>query len=559
MSEKDLRQEAQVIVEEDKDYDELLKTFENPIETTKPKKKNKALKWIIPLFVFVALAGAFATMLLIPSANDETEANGVASVTAETDAEKTWQATVEADESGNIKENGTGTLVEYLPAEISTMQVENSFGIYTVKSKTPTSTTTDAETGEETTSTETTEYTLVGFEDFALQSGNPDALASDCSAVNFNKIISADASKNLADYGLDKPQSVVTVTYTDGSKAVIKVGKNALQSMGTYISFGDSNAVYLVSSESVDTFLKNAESMISLSINKTATDSESSKFEDVVITGKAYGEKITLIYNDYPENVTNAYIMTTPEYTYADDTEASNITGTLRGIMATEVVCLNPTSKDLKKYGLGDNYAHIVAKYPDITVNLHGSKPDDEGNCYIMVNGGNIIYKIASTSVPWVETSVEALASDYVLSANLQGLESVMVTTDKDYRFTTTTTKSTTTDDNGEEVETENTVVTYGDYEFTIGYFETFFDNMALLVKADTEKATASGKADLTITYDYSGDKKTDVVKFYKGENNRHVVTVNGKAVGHVYSSYVEKLTEQTTAVIEGKEINSFW
>lgn len=556
MEEKDLQQEVTVVVEEEtNDYDDLLKKFENPTEYAKPKKKHKALSVVISLVVVAALAGGITAMILNPPA-DEEDTVTTAKVTAETTADKVWQVSPATDDNGEIQQNGTGTLIEYQPAAIEKISVENESGSYTITSYTPTEVATDA-SGEETESTSTTEYTLVGFEDFELQSGNPDDLASDCSTVSFNKIISADATDNLADYGLDKPRGIATVNYTDGTTSVIRVGSDALQGLGTYIAFGDNNAVYIASSDDVDAILWDVTEYISLTINETA-DSASS-LEYVTLSGTAYGEDITFEPSTDTDSVTNSYILTSPDEEFADETEATDITGAIRGLYATQVVCLNPTDDDLSKYGLDKDYAHLEAKYTDATINLFASQPDSDGISCVMEKDGNVIYAIEADSIPWVTTTLNDIKSDYILAVSLTGIDSVTVTADKKYSFKTTTTTEETTDDEGSTVQTTVTAVEYNGDTIEEGYFQTYFDNITLLTKCNKNQLTPSGDAELTLSYDYTGDRSFDVVKFYKSESNRHIVTINSVPVGQVYSSYVDKLIDQTADIASNKQVDSLY
>jgi hypothetical protein len=566
MAENNEKTTGEAIVEDaiDEDFQNLLDKFETPEETKTGKKKKKGhiKALIISLIGAVVLVGIVCLLVFLPTGDSESELSGdEASITTKTDSNNIWQAQVKTDSNGKIKENGSGDLLEYVPADISKIQVEYKNGSYTVTSYTPTTTETDPETGEETTTTDTTEYTLVGYEDFDLQSGIPDEVASACSALSFNTVIEADAKDNLADYGLDNPRSVATVTYSDKKKAVIYVGDDAPQGVGTYIKFGSSDAVYLVDSDSVEALLYKLNDFISLTINDSASSTDDSDFKYLNLTGSAYGKKITMKLNSYSDSIANSYVLTAPQECYADDSEASNVAGAIRGLYADSVACVNPTASQLKKYGLSGEYAHVYAKYPDTTVNLLASKPDSEGYCYLMKKGGKIIYKIASDSIPWVTTSYDNLVSSYVLDPQYSGLAGVDVTCNsKTYNFDVTTTVTTTTDDDGSTTSSTTTTVKYNNEELTQAYFEIFYRNMSLLTKSDTVASTPKGKALYTVKYTYSDKKKSaDTVSFYKGSGNQYIVTLNSKAVGHIYSSYVDKLIEQVPKVAKDKEVKTFW
>ncbi len=557
---------AEVIIEdkEDKEYESLLEKFETPKETKSGTKEKKGhIKTLIfSLLGAIVLIGIACVLIFLPKGEEETDLTvDEASITAKADENNVWQADVETDSNGNIKENGQGELLEYIPSQIKTMKIENKGGSFTVKSHTPTQKATDPETGEEKTTTEATVYKIVGFEDFDLQTGIPDEVASACSSLSFSTIIEANAKDNLDDYGLDKPKSVATITYTDNKKAVISVGNDAPQGVGTYVKFGSGDTVYLCETESVAPLLYTLNKFISLTINDSAENTENSDFRYINLTGSAYGKKITLEQNEYSESISNAYVLTAPEKTYADDSEASNVTGAVRGLYAESVVCVNPSASQLSKYGLSKEYAHIYGKYPDTTVDLIASKPDGKGNCYLMKKGGNVVYKIASASIPWVTTSYENLVSDYVLNPKYMGLSGVEVTANSQtYKFEVKTTVTTTTADNGSTTSSTTTTPKYNGQELTQAYFETFFRNMALLTKSDSEKDSVSGTPVYKVKYTYADkNKSADTVCFYKGNGSQYVATLNSKAVGHIYSTYIDKLVDQVPKVAKDKEVKSLW
>ena len=543
---------VEIIDEQDTEMSQILEGFETPKQDSNAKKKNsELLKLIIAIVVLGAIIGAIFAITTCAGNNDDEIATTEAEIITSVDGDNMWQAEVTLDNNGKIKQNGTGDLTEYVPAQISLMEISNEAGNFAVESYTPIN-----EDGE----SDTTEYTLVGFEDFPLQSGVPDEIATDCSSVSFLKVIEVNATENLADYGLDNPVATATVTYTDGTKATITVGGTAPQSEYRYITFGASNTVYVVSGDEVDALLYDVRKLISLTVNDSVTDSSDAEFSYIKLSGKAYGDTITLKYNDDTTNMTASYMLTTPKEVFADSENASLVTGGIRGVYASEVICLNPTAKQLEKYGIAEKYACITAKYPDTTVKLIASEPDDSGMCYLMVDGGNIIYQIASSSIYWVEVNFDSLVSTYVLSPNMQGLTTMTVDTGADaYTFNLNTVTEETTDDDGTTSSTTTTTVKYKGEELSLGYFQTFFENITYLEKCDLNDDSISGEPALAITYTYKSGRSKDVIKFYKAENTKYAVTINGEVVGHVYSSYVSKIIEQTPKIAKDISVTSFW
>ncbi len=568
MSEKDNlnANEPEVLIEEnDKDYENLLDKFETPEEKSRPsKKKNSHIKaLILSIAGAVILAGIVLLLIFFPKGDSSSDVGkGIAAVKGTVNSNKVHEVKLDTDKNGKIKENGSGHLLELVPADISKINIKNKKGNYTITSYTPKKKTkeTDPETGKKKEETDATVYTILGYKDFDLQPGVADEVASACSNLSFNAVVTEDAGNNPADYGFDKPRAVANITYDDKTKAIIKVGDDAPQKLGTYVMFGSGNAVYLCESDTVKKLLNGITDYISLTINESASDTSSNEFKSLTLSGSKFNRNITLKPNPDTDHIANSYILTSPVSTYADDTEASNVSGAVRGLYADSVTAVKPSKSRLSSLGLSSPYAKIFAKYSDTTVNIIASKPDSKGNCYLMKNGGKIVYKIASASIPWVKTDEEKLISSYVLNPELNGLTKMSVTcSGKTYDFDIKTTVTKTTDDEGKESSSTNTVTRYKNNELTQGNFEIFFRNSALLTKADKSGGQPKDQPELVIKYFYDKKRSADTVSYFMSSANKYTVSVNSRVVGTVYSNYVEKLIAQAPKVAKDKEVKTFW
>lgn len=547
-----------VIIEDETSKGDVLENFENTPEKPQKKKKTTATTktLIIAICVLVVLAGVLLALLFIPKSEDKTDtSDGFASVSTKLDKNRTWQAVVKTKD-GKIVQNGSGELLKLVPADIKTVKLENDKGTTVITSYTPTKKTkeTDPKTGKAVEKTEQTQYTVKGFEDYDLQSGEPDEIASACSKLSFNSVSCADADGKLADFGFDKPRSVASVTYDDGTKSIIKVGAKAPQNLGTYVMFGSGSAVFLCDTETVNHLLYGINDLVSLTINEAAEDTEKSEFKTVTLSGKSFPKTVVLEPNTDNE-INNDYVIASPDKCYADNTEASNISGGIRGLMADKVIAVNPNASRMSELGLANPQAEIKAVYSDETINFIASKPDSKNNCHIMEKDGNIVYQISADKVAWVNSSYEKLLSETVLEVDLKTVKKLKV---ENYSFDITTKTIKTTDDKGEETSTTKTTTQYNGKKIDEGNFETLFSNLTLLKKSDKIAKTPSGNPYLTVTYSYSSGRADDVLKFYKN-GTKYIVTYNGALNGTVSAAYVEKLKDQAKDVSKGDEVKSFW
>lgn len=515
------------------------------------KKNTKYL--IIAGACAVVLAGILLALLFWPE--DETDPNNSidygTDLTSTVDEAGVHQASLVLNDKGELENNSYGTLLEYVPADISTIEVENTAGSYKITSYTPTATDED---GNET--TDATVYTLVGFEDFELQSGKADNVASNVSALEFTSVASVDGA-NPQDFGFAPPRATATVTYNDGTKAIIIVGDDAAAGAGTYVKFGSGSPIYLVSADAVSALLYNITDFISLTINNSADSDDDSSPASVTISGTNFPEEIVFVPNDDESNSAQ-YVITKPEKLFADDNESSFVTGALRGLYADSVAYANPSGSQIKDCGLDKPYARVTAEFPDITVDLIASEPDGSGNVYLMKTGGNVIYTKASANLPWVITSYEDLISTYVLNPSFTAVSSMTVNDGKkDYEFKLSTETSTKTDDEGSETTTATTTVKYGKTLLNQENFSILFQNIVYTERADTTSDDPSGSPLLTITYKYTEKDDTDTVCFYEGPAGKCIATLNGRTMGTVYQSRIKGILPQIEAVTKDETVDT--
>ena len=503
--------------------------------------KNKKILLIV-IAAAVVLVGVMLLLIFIPKGGD----NGAgtdgatfdeAQISVTTDNKGVHQVTVARNDKGEVEQNGSGSLINYYPANIKDIHLENAKGTVDIVSNTPNG--------------KATEYKIKGYEDYKIQSGIPDQIASACAAIEFSTVAGKDNGDNSADFGFDKTRAVATVTYNDNTKSIITVGDNAPQQAGTYIKFGDGEDIFLIDEEKATAFDFGLTDFMSLAINDSASDTDNSKASSIKIWGGGIEKEIELVPND-SEKVSASYKMTSPVECYANEKESSLIEGGIRGLYADSVAMVNPSQSQLVNLGLAESATKLKAVYPDTTVSLIGSKPDPNGDVNLMVDGGSIVYKLKATKAPWVETNYEKLVSEYVLNPKMTALSGMTVSTGgKDYEFKLSSKTVLTTDDQGSETESTTTVVYYNGKELQTENFSTLFEAASMIELADAKTENPSGSPSLKITYTYAEDDSTDTVEFYPAADSRCVATLNGRAEGHSRQADVTRTVNALNELIK--------
>lgn len=518
-----------------------------------PSQKRKIPWWIIIAgAVVIALVVVLLLLLLHPAKPEDDGKNPYQEAQFEISVDKNGehQAQVPTTEEGEIEQNGVGTLLSYDVFAVSQIDVENQNGSFTVTSYTPT--TTDEEGNEV---TDTTVYTLVGFEGFELQTGMADAVANDAANLKFNTIAAINA--NLSDFGFDNPQAVVKVHYNDDTTSLITVGADAPGDEGTYFTFGEGNTVYLASKDAVDAFLYSVNELISLSVTSQADDVDSSEFSSLEISGSRYPETIVLEPNK-DEAIKSNYVMTSPVKMFASATESADIAGAIRGIYAEKVLCVNPSSDQIAAYGLAEPYAKVIAQYSDTTIEVIASAPDNEGNVSIMTPDNAVIYSIQLGAVEWANTGVEKLRPETVLDINKEAVTSITVDANGVSRkIDVTTTTESVENDEGDYEDVTTTKAEYNGQALKEENFSVFFQNLTGMKLLDGENTGSVSGSLCTITITYSTGRNADVIRVDNGSDSRLPVSLNGDTIGMVYKNYVTGLVASAEDLTGGKTVKS--
>lgn len=513
-------------------------------EEKKPGKLTDSRKKTIILIVAVAAVAALVLLLIflrkqpLPSQDEESSLPAQISLDVGEDGEH--EAVVAVDENGDIRQNGNGSLLTYVRSDIKQIDVENKDGSFRIIPTTPDG--------------EGTAYTVVGLEDYEIQSDIADEIAGKCAQLDFSKVISADA--DLAEYGLDEPAAKVTVTYQDDTYAVIRVGDTAPAQAGAYVSFGSSKAVYLVDLNTVSSFSYSVNKLVSQNITDKVEDSALLEFSDLTVSGTRYDEPITLEPNR-DEAVGFSYEVTAPRRMFADEIESHDIAGNIRGLFAESVVCVNPSSDQLKSYGLDEPYASVKAAYPDTDIVLHASAPNEDGTVNLYNPDKKVIYSIQLAAVCWVKTGLEQLTPENPLNVNLAHVAQIGFSAgDTDFTVDVSSDTHTVTDeDTGTEQTVTDTTASCNGKALDTGNFQVFFQNINAIKNLGSTDEKAGGKV-LTITFRYTTDRSDDTVTVYEGSKD-YLLDVNGVRMGSVSKSYIDKLIAGGADLIKGETVES--
>lgn len=500
-------------------------------------KRKLSRKSIALIIAIVAVAALVITLILVlnqpvkPIEDEDLPELPAELATTTVDEQGEHHVEVATDEQGEIKQNGYGELVSYVPAQIQKIEVENTSGSFTVNATTPEG--------------EATVYTVTGFEGYDLRPGMADSVANDAASLSFTTI--AAVGGKLADFGLDHPRAVVKVTYIDGTKATIRVGNEADGGSGTYVTLGNTDDIFLVENDAVDSFLYSVLEMISYEITSAAQTVDDSEFSVIEISGARYDEPITLLPNT-DEAFKNNYRLTKPREMFADNYEGNDISGSIRDLYAESVVCVNPSEGQLSSFGVAEPYAAVHAVYPDVEINLSCSTPGDDGLVNLYNPDKGIIYTIRADALGWAKTDLELLLPKTVIELNKSAVTGLNISAGgKQYSFSAVTTTETVDD-----VEVTTTKATMDGKKIPEDSYNIFFQNINGMKNLGVPDNTGSKVIyEARITYDTG--RSDDTLSIYDAGDNICPVALNGELIGSVAKSHVNGMQQDLVNLASGK------
>ncbi len=275
------------------------------------------------------------------------------------------------------------------------------------------------------------------------------------SAAYLTAVTKPEAAEDDAAYGLAEPTATATVTYHDGSTAVIRLGDASKGSEGYYCRVDGDSALYIIEPTVAEGFMQHGMDFIGKTL--IAPPSPDADDEDgkpglfrLWLTGSLREQPIEIVTDTegkYPAlTYTSTFYMKEPYLRALDSDLFSTMSGTMNMLIAAGVEAVHPTLDQLEEYGLADPHsvaAFTLAVLSTESVEGGGSKTshdndrehmvmlgntDEDGNYYALVNGADVVYLLSPMSVPWAEMTYVDLVSKLLFLKNVTTVDTLTVT-----------------------------------------------------------------------------------------------------------------------------------
>jgi len=216
-------------------------------------------------------------------------------------------------------------------------------------------------------------------------------------------------SGNLSDYGIDESGKSVTVGLKDGTKSILLIGNGTNFKDEYYAMIKGKDAVFTVSSYSIDNLMKNPDELRSKDI--CTLDGKNISAFTVKKNGKhELSVKYDENYTPANEYQTVSYLITYPykNVTASFDSLQELFDG-VSSLTADSIVEENP--KNLTPYGLDKPYEVEFTDFDGKKTTVRMGAYGENGNVYLMCNSTPVVYL---AQCPFYETIKGVDAKNYV-------------------------------------------------------------------------------------------------------------------------------------------------
>lgn len=372
-------------------------------------------------------------------------------------------------------------------------------------------------------------------------------------------------AENLEKYGLKNPRSTAVITFDDGTTVTMRFGiRNPVDESAVYFLLDDSRTVKLVSFNAVEGVFKSINQFAQLTLTEKYNSDGSTKLEMLSVFRSDLEEPIEIALKAESENsensesaaLSNTHRFTAPISADIDPAKGRNVCYGIYGLTMQSCEFLEQTEENLQKCGLKDPQTAVKFKYGgkeyelsiggeirEETAVTSGEPISSVTGYYAVMKGVAGIYSIAKSDAVWCTFSVGDIISSRPLSPYIYDVKSVEVTVpDGKFEF---------------EIDGKNKSFSIDGKSLSAEEFKSYYQTLIGAVGEEYYSGEVSGEAFASVTFHY--EVGSDTMSYYKSDDRKCIVALNGEPIFKVRSIYVERLCENTAALINGGRVNSDW
>jgi hypothetical protein len=406
------------------------------------------------------------------------------------------------------------------------------------------------------------EYTVIpgdppvipGWESL-ISSAYPLARIADNSAgLSSRGLVTEDG--DLAVYGLDKPRAQAEIKTKSGDGVTLFIGADVPGGTGVYVCLGGRPPVHQAGKWEMENFFQGVFDFADKELSPQLPDDGYGgfNFEEITLGGAVRPDGLVRVIHQeqkdaQPGRLSNAYRISGPIEASLNLDKGYTILKSIPGVSADRVVARISGAGDLALYGLDKPYS-TAAVSGTLGQGLGGfslsaSKPDAESNVYVYRQGGELVYQMAASGLPWLEAGWWDLMDKMIILPFIDDVAQVeVISPQRRVSFNL--------GGEGDDL----TVEAQG-AELDPKFFRSYYQSLlsAVYDEYTDEKIPPGARPVMEIVYRYRDGRRPDRVSFYASSSRRVLTSLNGGRPFYTYSAYITKIQNDLDQLLEGKKV----
>lgn len=537
-------------------------------------KLSKTTRTVIIAAGVLLVLGAVLLVLMLTSPAGDDNSSG-ASTGESTGTSEAADSSSVSDSSGTFSDSEKVVITDKEQENVLKMEVRNETGSFSFERNQREVSATDDD-GNVSTSTEyywtSPELDGVDHNDSTIGS-----FVRCMAGLSASSMVEENA-QDLEKYGLADPVAEVKVTFDDGTSADIRFGiRNPAASNYVYCLTNGGSDVMQVSYYSAGSAFYDIRDFVNLVLTEAYDANNAKELDYLIIDRKDLDEEVRIEYmadvaaesekEDSVITTFNTHRITSPITAELDTTKGQTFCYGLYSLTASSCEYIDPTEQEIADAGLDDPFCKVSFKYGGkARVLLLGNEirtesSDDESSeslssvtgYYAMFEGGNIIYSISTDNAPWYTFQVQDIMSRRPISPYIYTIDTLTVTTpDGEYVFKVSG-------------DADDHVFTCGDTVLNDSSFKSFYQHLITSMGEELYFSDEKPEPYITLNFKYREEyydtygRSEDTIEFYKSDDRKNIVSVNGDILYKVRQIYTQRLLENLDALFNGGEIKLDW
>lgn len=377
-------------------------------------------------------------------------------------------------------------------------------------------------------------------------------------------------AEDLEKYGLATPKATAELKFEDGTDITMRFGiQNPADTSSLYYR-DDDNTVRQITYSAAAPAFSDIKQFANLSMTESYDTEGGNELDSLIITRPDFEEPVSIRFmselaelaeeDDSIVSTFNTHRFLTPVNAEIDVTKGKNVCYDLYGLTMNSCEYLEQTEENLKKCGLDEPKATVEFKFggkeyelkignairEEVASTSSGAISSTTGY-YAVLKGVNGIYSLPSDKASWVSFKVSDLISRRPLSPYIYSVENVVVTVPSGtYKF---------------DIDGENKTFGCDGKQLLSDEFKSFYQTLIGSVGEEMYTGEVSGTPTASVTFNYKSDYveayggESDTLSYYESDDRKCVVALNGTPIFKVRNIYVERLSENVDAILNGGKV----